>query len=189
MTDFWMNVLAGIVVAIIAGLGGLTLKRLKQYGDKTGQMSRLLHWLQNNWAYLRRGFRFRAALFIDHSTLKAEAVIYKRAVDVHKDEKQLVRVWDVPSGVFQLRAAFAAQVYRKTIEWCAMNGWSTIEFTGYTPPSALVLPGQTKWTVKLANANGEMCVVIQPGWCPVPRLPDKRIANAIAGASVVQTDL
>jgi|SRR5690242_609824 len=166
-TQYWPGVAVGVTLLIIGFVASRSHRAIR-WAFRGAKAVGLIHWLCVNWAYARRGFRWRAALFIDHATMKADAVIYKRSVDVRPDEKQVVRVWDVTSRIGQSRRTFAWQVYKKSVEWCSRNGWSTIEFTGFMPPDALIWPGQTKWTVTLANANNQMCVVIQPGWCPIP---------------------
>lgn len=158
--------LQGLLVIAIGALLAWTARVAKRRADDSGLSSRTVKLLQENWAYVRRGFRRIAVLDLDHIDKLARGAIGKSAPPPVAKDAMIVRVDIVMSRRGQRLASFAAQMYKRWVPYCASHGWSALEIEGYAPSDAL-LPGQKLWTVRLKNADGQMCVIIQPGWSPI----------------------
>jgi len=183
MGAFWIEVASGLTVVAVAAGGA----RVWRQARKTGRLARLRGVLAEQRAYVRDGCRWKAVLDCDHDTAIARALICKKVPPTPPQDGKVIRLGRLRSHPFQSRRSFAWQVYASFVPFCAQHGWHPLELRGWIAPEVL-RPWQQVWTVDFRNADNQMCVVLQPGWTPIPRAEDD-IERKMLRASLPSIDL
>ena len=181
MSDYVIQVLAGLTVLIIAGVATATWLRGRGWLKRAGLLSRLRVWIADNVVYARRGFRWEAALEYHHDTLMATVQIGKKLPAGPTDPNVAVRPRTFKSRRFASADDFAREVYASSIEACFWDGWPILQM--HFPqrpvatirlmsgiPSALVQQGVDPHTIDVRR-----CIIIDRyDWYPFAKVPNHR---------------
>jgi hypothetical protein len=170
------GVTEGIFITVIGGLILAAILALVKWGANTaqkgGQTARVKHWLAENWAYVRGGFRWNAVLDCDHDSSVGRAHICKRVPPLVTDENDVrVRLGELKSRPFQSRKSFAWQVYATFVPFCAQHGWHPLELHGWSAPG--LIGHRRVWSVDFDQGH----VVIAPGWSPITAIQQEPKVN------------